>query len=78
MNTIKQSMIKHPFISIFIIFPFSFILTSNIFHIIINLILPFIFALWVTGWIYTIIIGDSWKKNIEKPFWFIYNRNYSI
>ena len=78
MNTIKHFMIRHPFISILIIFPFSYIITASIFQIILNLLLPCLFALWISGWLYTTIIGYSWKKNIDQPFWFFHRNDYSI
>ena len=71
MNKIRNFMIKHPLISILIIFPFSFFMSVRLFDIILNLFLPFLFAFWVSGWIYKTIIGTSWSKSLNKPFWFI-------
>lgn len=70
MKKIRNFMIKHPSISILIIFPFSFLMSLSLFDIILNLFLPLLFAFWGSGWIYKAIIGNSWSKSINKPFWF--------
>ena len=71
MNKIRGFMIKHPLISILIIFPFCFLMSVSLFDIILNLFLPLLFAFWGSGWIYKTIIGTSWNKSLNKPFWFI-------
>ena len=71
MRKIKNFMLEHPILSILIIFPFSFSISISLFDVILNFILPLIFAFWGSGWIYKAIIGTSWSKSINKPFWFI-------
>ena len=71
MSKIRSFMIKHPLISILIIFPFSFLMSVSLFDIILNLFLPFLFAFWGSTWIYKTIIGTLWNKSLNKPFWFI-------
>ncbi|MAJ33322.1 MAG: hypothetical protein CMF95_02065 [Candidatus Marinimicrobia bacterium] len=71
MRKVKNFMLEHPILSILIIFPFSLSISISLFDIILNFILPLIFGFWGSGWIYKTIIGTSWSKGINKPFWFI-------
>jgi hypothetical protein len=71
MNTIKSFMLNHPLLSVVIILPFTMVFTMAIFSLIINILLPGLLALWLAGWVYTSIVGQHWRKNINEPFWFI-------
>ncbi len=71
MNTIKSFMLNHPLLSVVIILPFTLVFTMAIFSLIINILLPGLLALWLAGWVYTSIVGQHWRKNINEPFWFI-------
>lgn len=71
MNTIQSLMLKHPLISVVLILPFTMVFTLAIFSLIINILLPGLLALWLAGWVYTSIVGQHWRKNINKPFWFV-------
>ena len=71
MNTIKSFMLNHPLLSVVIILPFTMVFTMAIFSLIINILLPGLLALWLAGWVYTSIVGQRWRKNINEPFWFI-------
>ena len=76
MNKIKTLLLNHPFISTAVILPFSLVFVFAVLDLVINIILPFIFALWLTGWIYGVIVGSSIIKSINEPFWFIRSQRY--
>ena len=71
MNTIQAFMLKHPFLSIVIIMPFTLIFTLAMFSLLIDIIFPGLLALWLAGWVYTAIVGQHWRRNIYEPFWFV-------
>lgn len=76
MNKIKILMLNHPFLSIVLILPFSLAFVFAILDLIINIIIPFMFALWLTGWVFSFITGSSLFEYISKPFWFIRSDRY--
>jgi len=69
-------MLNHPFISTAVILPFSLVFVFAVLDLVINIILPFIFALWLTGWIYGVIVGSSIIRSINEPFWFIRSQRF--
>ena len=71
MNKIKTLMLEHPFISTGFILPFSLVFVYAVLDLIINIIIPFVFALWITGWVYGLFVGSSFMKSVSEPFWFI-------
>ena len=76
MNKIKILMLNHPIVSIVLILPFSLVFVFAILDLIINTIIPFMFALWLTGWVFSFITGSSLIKYINKPFWFMRSNRY--
>jgi len=76
MNKIKTLLLNHPFISTAVILPFSLVFVFAVLDLVINIILPFIFALWLTGWIYGVIVGSSIIRSINEPFWFIRSQRF--
>jgi hypothetical protein len=64
-------MLNHPTISIILILPFSLIFVFALFGLIINVLLPFIFALWIANWVYGVIVGSSMVKPMYEPFWVV-------
>ena len=76
MNKIKKLMLNHPFISNALILPFSLFFVFAVLELIINIIIPFVFALWITGWIYGVLVGSSLVKSINEPFWFIKSQRF--
>tara|TARA_X000001036_G_scaffold20345_1_gene17061 strand:+ start:15520 stop:15750 length:231 start_codon:yes stop_codon:yes gene_type:complete len=76
MNKIKTLMLNHPIVSIVLILPFSLVFVFAILDLIINIIIPFMFALWLTGWVFSFITGSSLIKYINKPFWFMRSNRY--
>ena len=71
MNNLKQLMINHPTLSIILILPFSLMFVFALFSLIINVLLPFIFALWIANWVYGVIVGSSMVKPMYEPFWVV-------
>ncbi|MDA9594412.1 hypothetical protein N9S34_01575 [bacterium] len=67
----KQLMLNHPTLSIILILPFSLMFVFALFGLIINVLLPFIFALWIANWVYGVIVGSSMVKPMYEPFWVV-------
>ena len=78
MNMIQSFMQRHPLLSILLIFPFTLMCTVAVFSIIVNVILPGLLALWLSGLVYSSIIGQEWRQNFKEPFSFIRTRYYSV
>jgi len=76
MNKIKTLMLNHPLISTAVILPFSLMFVFAVLDLIIKIIIPFIFALWVTGWIYGAFVGSPIMRSINEPFWFIRSQRF--
>ena len=71
MENIKTFMINHPLFSMAVILPYSLIIVIGIFSILINFVLPVILAFWLSGWVYTVIVGEKVQKYYQQPLWFI-------
>ena len=71
MNNLKQLMLNLPTLSILLILPFSLMFVFALFGLIINVLLPFIFALWIANWVYGVIVGSSMVKPMYEPFWVV-------
>ena len=69
-------MLEHPLLSIVVILPFSVVLVFAVLELIINVIVPFVFAVWVATWIYSAIVGSSMIRPIYEPFWFIRSNRF--
>ena len=52
--------------------------TIAVFPIIVNMILPGLFSLWLAGLIYSSIVGQEWKQGFNDHFSFIRTRYYSV
>ena len=76
MNKLKILMLKYPILSIVMILPFSVVLVFAVLDLIINVIVPFVFAVWVATWIYGAIVGSSITRPIYEPFWFIRSNRF--
>ena len=76
MNKIRNLMLDHPILSIVVILPFSVVLVFAVLELIINVIVPFVFAVWVASWIYGAIVGSSMTRPIYEPFWFIKSNRF--
>ena len=64
-------MLNYPTLSIILILPFSLIFVFALFGLIVNVLLPFIFALWIANWVYGVIVGSSMVKPMYEPFWVV-------
>jgi len=71
MKKIQAFMLKHPYISMTFILPFTLIFVVGIFSILLNLVIPVILALWLAGWVYTRIVDRPIKNYYNQPFWFV-------
>ena len=76
MNKIRNLMLDHPILSIVVILPFSVVLVFAVLELIINVIVPFVFAVWVATWIYGAIVGSSMTRPIYEPFWFVKSNRF--
>ena len=71
MKNIQIFMINHPLLCMAMILPFSLIIVIGIFSMLVHFVLPVILAFWLSGWVYTAIIGEKVQKYYQQPFWFI-------
>ena len=71
MNKLRNLMLKYPILSFVAILPFSVVLVFAVLELVINIIVPFVFAVWVATWIYGAIVGSSITRPIYEPFWFV-------
>ena len=76
MNKLRILMLEYPLLSIIMILPFSVVLVFAVLELIINVIVPFVFAVWVATWIYGAIVGASITRPIYEPFWFIRSNRF--
>ena len=76
MNKLRNLMLEHPLLSIVVILPCSVVLVFAVLELIINVIVPFVFAVWVATWIYSAIVGSSMIRPIYEPFWFIRSNRF--
>ena len=65
-------MLEYPLLSVIAILPFSVVLVFAVLELIINVIVPFVFAVWFATWIYGAIVGSS----ITRPFWFFRSNRF--
>lgn len=75
---VQSFMRGYPFVSVLLLFPFTLMCTIAVFSIIVNVILPSVLALWLTGLVYSSIVEQGWKQNFKEPFSFIRTRYYSV
>ena len=76
MNKLRNLMLEYPLLSIVMILPFSVVLVFEVLELIVNVIVPFVFAVWVIAWIYGAIVGSSITRPIYEPFWFIRSNRF--
>ena len=72
MNKITKLMIQNPFISMLLIFPFSLAIVIGLFSIILDIILPFVMAGFMTYLTYNYVIGKSNNETMKDYFTYIY------
>ena len=71
MDKIKKVLLNHPLLSMLLILPFSLLVVFAVLDLIINVVIPFVFAVWLAGWIYGCLVGESMRRSVYEPFWFI-------
>ena len=59
MNRFRELLLDHPFIAKGIIFPFALAITLGMISFFIEVIVPVLFAIGLTYWIYHTLIGNS-------------------
>ncbi|MEC7980736.1 MAG: hypothetical protein VX144_02225 [Candidatus Neomarinimicrobiota bacterium] len=67
MNSLRTLMQRYPIITSAIIFPFVFVLTYSMLALFIDIFLPIIISIWITGIVYNILAqgpGSGVKNNI--------------
>ena len=72
MDKFRELLLDHPLIAKGIIFPFALAITLGIISFIIEFIIPALFAIGLTYWIYNTLIGNSFRDQMREPF------NYSL
>tara|TARA_Y100000768_G_scaffold284980_1_gene219427 strand:- start:412 stop:648 length:237 start_codon:yes stop_codon:yes gene_type:complete len=78
MTKFKELLLDHPFIAKGIIFPFALVITLGIITFFIEVIVPVIFAIGLTYWIYNTLIGNSFRDQMREPFSYINTKYYSM
>ena len=67
MNSLRTLMQSYPIITSAIIFPFVFVLTYSMLALFIDIFLPIIISIWITGIVYNMLAqgpGSRVKNNI--------------
>ena len=78
MTKFRELLLDHPFISKAIIFPFALVVTLGIISFFIEFIVPVLFAIGLTYWIYNTLIGNSFRDQMREPFSYINTKYYSM
>jgi len=78
MQKLKELLLDHPLLAKAIIFPFSLSITLGIFSIIIEIVLPVLFSVALTYWIYHTIVGNSLRDKMREPFSYVQTKYYSM
>ena len=71
MSTVQTLMKRYPLLSVMLLLPFTLVFIMAFSSLIIEIILPAVISFWLAGWIYTVLVGQPWIRNIYEPFWFI-------
>ena len=71
MSTVQTLMKRYPLLSVMLLVLFTLVFIMALFSLIIEIILPAVISFWLAGWIYTVLVGQPWIRNIYEPFWFI-------
>jgi len=78
MKRFRELLLDYPFIAKGIIFPFALVITLGIISFFIEFIVPVLFAIGLTYWIYNTLIGNSIRDQIRGPFSDINTKYYSM
>ena len=78
MKKLKELLIDYPILAKAAIFPFSLMATFALFSIIIEIVLPVLFSVATTYWIYHAIVGNSLRDKMREPFSYVQTKYYSM
>ena len=78
LNRFRELLLDHPFIAKGIIFPFALVITLGMISFFIEVIIPILFAVGLTLWIYNTLTGNSFRDQMRKPFSYINTKYYSM
>ena len=68
MSTVQTLMKRYPLLSVMLLVPFTLVFIMALFSMIIEIILPAGISFWLAGWVYTVLVGQPWIRNIYEPF----------
>ena len=74
MNSLRTLMRSYPMVTSAIIFPFVFVLTYSMLSLFIDIFLPIIISVWVTGIVYNMLAQGSGSGVKNNVYWT--NRHY--
>ena len=74
MSTVQTLMKRYPLLSVMLLVPFTLVFIMVLFSLIVKIILPAAISFWLAGWIYTVLVGQPWIRNIYEPFRFMRTR----
>ena len=77
MKAVQKLMTRYPMVSALVIFPFTLLITLSVFSLIIDILLPVLFSLWMTGGIYRAITRAKRETTFYNPFWFVRDQRWS-
>ncbi len=74
MNSLRTLMRSYPMVTSAIIFPFVFVLTYSMLSLFIDIFLPIIISVWVTGIVYNMLAQGPGSRVKNNVYWT--NRHY--
>ena len=78
MNRFRELLLDYPFIAKAIIFPFALVITLGIISFFIEFIVPVLFAIGLTYWIYNTLVGNSFRDQMRESFSYVNTKYYSM
>ena len=78
MKKLNELLIDYPILAKAAIFPFSLMATFALFSIIVEIVMPVLFAAALTYWIYHAIVGNSLREKMREPFSYVQTKYYSM
>ena len=77
MKLIRSFMHHYSIFTRALIFPFALFITTALFTVLIEIILPVILALLITNMIYSTLVGKSYSESIYEPYTYIRTKYYT-
>ena len=69
MNSLRTLMQRYPIITSAIIFPFVFVLTYSMLALFIDIFLPIIISIWITGIVYNMLAQGPGSRAKNNIYW---------